>query len=109
MKKITAIIADDEEALRSHLRNKLSLLWPDLVIVDEARDGEAARKLIMSTRPDVAFLDIQMPGLSGIEVARTSAGMCMFVFVTAYDSYAVEAFENEAIDYLLKPVSDERL
>ena len=109
MKNITAIIADDEEALRAHLRNKLSLLWPELVIVDEARDGETARKLITNARPDVAFLDIQMPGLSGIEVARKSAGMCLFVFVTAYDSYAVEAFENEAIDYLLKPVSDERL
>jgi DNA-binding LytR/AlgR family response regulator len=109
MKKPTAIIADDEEALRAYLRNKLSHLWPELVIVDEAGDGETARKLITNARPDVAFLDIQMPGLSGIEVARKSAGMCLFVFVTAYDSYAVEAFENEAIDYLLKPVSDERL
>ena len=107
--RIRAIIADDEEALRSHLRRKLSSLWPELVVVGEAGDGEAALRLIQENRPDIAFLDIHMPGLSGIDVARRSAGACKFVFVTAYDKYAIEAFENEAIDYLLKPVSDERL
>jgi DNA-binding LytR/AlgR family response regulator len=106
---VRAIIADDEEALRSLLRRKLSSLWPELSVIGEAGDGEKAFKLIREERPDIAFLDIQMPGLSGIEVAQRSAGSCKFVFVTAYDKYAVEAFENEAIDYLLKPVSDERL
>jgi DNA-binding LytR/AlgR family response regulator len=107
--QVRAIIADDEEALRSLLRRKLSSLWPELVVIGEAGDGEAALKLIRDGGPDIAFLDIQMPGLSGIEVARMSAGACKFVFVTAYDQYAIEAFDNEAIDYLLKPVSDERL
>jgi DNA-binding LytR/AlgR family response regulator len=109
VKQIRAIIADDEETLRSYLRKKLSLFWPELVIINEAGDGEAALQLIRENRPDIAFLDIQMPGISGIEVARRSVGTCLFVFVTAYDKYAVEAFEQEAIDYLLKPVSDERL
>jgi DNA-binding LytR/AlgR family response regulator len=109
MGRIRAIIADDEEALRSHLRRKLSSLWPELVIVGEAGDGETAQRLIRQERPDIAFLDIRMPGVSGIEVARECAGTCKFVFVTAYDQYAIEAFESEAIDYLLKPVSDDRL
>ena len=109
MRQIQAIIADDEEALRDHLRKKLSALWPELAIVGEARDGEAAARLIEDAGPDVAFLDIQMPGLSGIEVAKKTAGACMVVFVTAYDKFAIEAFEGEAIDYLLKPVTDERL
>ena len=109
VKPIRAIIADDEEMLRAYLRKKLSLFWPELAITSEAGDGEAALQLIQENRPDIAFLDIQMPGLSGIEVARKSPGSCLFVFVTAYDKYAVEAFEQEAIDYLLKPVSDERL
>jgi DNA-binding LytR/AlgR family response regulator len=109
MKRIRALIADDEEALRSHLRSKLSMLWPELDIIGEARDGEAALKLIQEKRPDIAFLDVRMPGLSGLEVARRSAGACQVVFVTAYDKYAIEAFESEAVDYLLKPVSDARL
>lgn len=109
MKQIRAIIADDEEALRSYLRKKLSVAWPELVISGEAGDGTAALRLVEDTRPDIAFLDIQMPGLSGIEVARKTAGTCLIVFVTAYDKYAVEAFESEAIDYLLKPITDERL
>jgi DNA-binding LytR/AlgR family response regulator len=109
MRHIQAIIADDEEALKNHLRNRLAALWPELAIVGEARDGEAAARLIEDAGPDVAFLDIQMPGLSGIEVAKKTAGACMVVFVTAYDKFAIEAFEGEAIDYLLKPVTDERL
>jgi DNA-binding LytR/AlgR family response regulator len=109
MKKARAIIADDEEALRAYLKNKLSALWPELTIAGEARDGETALQLIQDTRPDIALLDIQMPGLSGIDVAKKAAGTCLIVFVTAYDRYAVDAFESEAIDYLLKPVTDERL
>ncbi|MDA8100740.1 MAG: LytTR family DNA-binding domain-containing protein [Nitrospiraceae bacterium] len=109
MKPIRAIIADDEEALRSHLRKRLAALWPDLEIAGEARDGEAALALIRDLRPDVAFLDISMPGLSGVDVARKASGACLFVFITAHDEYAVEAFERSAVDYLLKPVVDERL
>jgi DNA-binding LytR/AlgR family response regulator len=109
MKQSRAIIADDEDALRTYLKDKLSALWPELAIIGEARDGEAALKLILETRPDIAFLDIQMPGLSGIQVAKEAVGTCLFVFVTAHDRYAVDAFESEAIDYLLKPVTDERL
>lgn len=109
MKQIRAIIADDEEALRAHLRNRLAALWPELAVIGEARDGEAALRLIEQAKPDVVFLDIKMPGLSGIEVARKIAGACIVVFVTAYNKYAVEAFESEAVDYLLKPVGDDRL
>jgi DNA-binding LytR/AlgR family response regulator len=109
MSPVRAIIADDEEVLRDHLRKKLSVLWPELEIAGEARDGEAAVRLIQDQRPDIAFLDIKMPGLSGIEVAKRTAGKCLFVFVTAYDKFAVEAFESEAVDYLLKPVTDDRL
>jgi DNA-binding LytR/AlgR family response regulator len=109
MKQVKAIIADDEEVLRTHLRKRLEALWSGLIIAGEARDGETALRLIGEVRPDVAFLDIRMPGLSGIEVARKAAGRCRIVFVTAYDKYAVQAFENEAVDYLLKPVTDDRL
>lgn len=109
MKQARAIIADDEDALRAYLKDRLSALWPELTITGEARDGEAALKLIRDTGPDIAFLDIQMPGLSGIEVAKEAAGICLFVFVTAHDRYAIAAFESEAIDYLLKPVTDGRL
>lgn len=109
MKKIRTIIADDEEALRSYLKKKLVSVWPDLIICGEAQDGNAALQLIDTERPDVAFLDIRMPGLSGIEAARKASWKCPVVFITAYDKYAVDAFENEAVDYLLKPVSTERL
>jgi DNA-binding LytR/AlgR family response regulator len=109
MKQVRAIIADDEDALRAHLRKKLSLLWPALAIAGEAREGEAALRLIHDEQPDIAFLDIKMPGLSGVEVAGRAVGKCLFVFVTAHDTFAIEAFESEAVDYLLKPVTDERL
>jgi len=109
MTEIKAIIADDEEQLRSYLKSGLSTVWPELVICGEAGNGKEALKLIEKHRPDIAFLDIKMPGLSGMEVARKIAGTCWIVFITAYDQYAVEAFENEAIDYLLKPVTDKRL
>ncbi len=109
MKKVTGIIADDEKSLRIHLKNTLATLWPKLTILDEAKNGLEAVELIKKNKPDVAFLDIQMPGLTGIEVARKIAGTCRIVFITAYHQYAVEAFENEAMDYILKPVEKKRL
>jgi DNA-binding LytR/AlgR family response regulator len=109
MKQIRAIIADDEEALRQHLKKKLIELWPGLEIAGEAGDGGAALRLIHDEGPDIAFLDIRMPGLTGLEVAKRAAGRCLFVFVTAYDKYAIEAFESGAVDYLLKPISEDRL
>ena len=104
-----AIIADDEEQLRIHLKSKLTKLWPDLRICGEAENGIRALDLIESLRPAIAFLDIKMPGLSGIEVAQKISADCRVVFITAFDRYAVEAFENEAVDYILKPVTDKRL
>lgn len=109
MQEIRAIIADDEEQLRTYLKSRLSEIWPELVICGEARNGQEALALIEKHRPNIAFLDIRMPGLSGMEVARKIAGSCWIVFITAYDQYAVEAFENEAVDYLLKPVTRKRL
>jgi DNA-binding LytR/AlgR family response regulator len=106
---ITALIADDESLLRDELRDQLRAVWPALDIVAEATNGNEAAKLIAKLEPDVAFLDIKMPGLTGIEVAQGIDGETRVVFVTAYDQYAVEAFDNEAIDYLLKPISKERL
>jgi DNA-binding LytR/AlgR family response regulator len=105
----SALIADDEKELRTYLRSLLKQVWPDLAVCGEASNGDEALQLIMSMQPQVAFLDIKMPGLSGMEVARKAAGMCRFIFVTAFDKYAIEAFEREAVDYLLKPVSKERL
>jgi DNA-binding LytR/AlgR family response regulator len=105
----TAIIADDEVALRRYLRERLAQAWPELTIFAEGENGDQAVALIEAHSPTIAFLDIRMPGLSGIDVARAVAGRCWIVFVTAYDQYAVEAFEREAVDYLLKPVEQERL
>lgn len=104
-----AIIADDEEELRTYLRSLLSETWPELNVCGEAANGKEAHELIESRHPEIAFLDIRMPGLTGMDVAKRIAGACHIVFVTAYDQYAVEAFEREAVDYLLKPVSKERL
>ena len=104
-----AIIADDERELRVYLRALLAEVWPDLVICGEAANGKEVLDLVESLHPEIAFLDIKMPGLSGMEAAKRIAGVCRVVFVTAYDQYAVEAFEREAVDYLLKPVSKERL
>jgi DNA-binding LytR/AlgR family response regulator len=105
----TAIIVDDEPELVASLRRRLAASWPELEVVGEALDGPSALELAEARRPDVAFLDIQMPGASGFEVARRLAGRSHVVFVTAYDQYAVQAFESAAVDYLLKPVEDERL
>jgi DNA-binding LytR/AlgR family response regulator len=109
MKEVKAIIADDEAPLRQFLRARLSEVWPELIICGEAKNGREALDLIEHHHPHIAFLDIKMPGLTGMEVAEKIAGSCRIVFVTAYDEYAVEAFEKEAVDYLLKPVSVERL
>lgn len=109
MPEIRAVIADDEAPLRQSLRRRLFEVWPELVVCGEAKNGEEALALIERHRPQVAFLDIRMPGLTGLEVAGRIGGSCRIVFVTAYDDYAVEAFEQEAVDYLLKPVTRERL
>jgi DNA-binding LytR/AlgR family response regulator len=104
-----AIIADDEKELRIYLRSLLSQVWPELVICGEAANGKQALQLVESERPHVSFLDIKMPGLTGMDAAERIAGLSHVVFVTAYNQYAVEAFERNAVDYLLKPVSKERL
>ena len=109
MSEIKAVIADDERQLIISLRAKLAELWPELIICGEAKNGLEAIELIENNSPDIAFLDIRMPGLSGIEVAKRITGTCRIVFITAYDQYAIEAFENEALDYILKPVSKKRL
>lgn len=108
-----AIIADDEPLLAAHLKARLTHLWPQLEIAGIAANGIEARDMIEELRPELAFLDIRMPGLSGLEAVQalsTEARQgCRVVFVTAYDEFAVQAFEREAVDYLLKPVADERL
>jgi len=104
-----AIIADDEKELRTYLKRMLAETWPQLEICGEAINGKEAMKLIDDFAPHIAFLDIKMPGLSGLDVAKKIAGVCHIVFVTAFDQYAVEAFEREAVDYLVKPVTKERL
>ncbi|TFW01180.1 response regulator, partial [Oxalobacteraceae bacterium OM1] len=105
----TAIIADDERLMRDQLRLRLQQAWPELEILDEARNGEEAIELVHKHRPDIVFLDIRMPGISGLDVASASAGACHIVFTTAYDSHAIEAFGLGVVDYLLKPLTQERL
>ena len=109
MKNPKAIIAEDEPLLREGLRHGLASLWPELAICAEAADGIAAARAIEEHAPDVVFLDIEMPGMSGLEVAKLANGRCHVVFVTAYDKYAVAAFDQQAADYVLKPVSMARL
>jgi DNA-binding LytR/AlgR family response regulator len=104
-----AIIADDELHLAEDLRRRLAQLWPELEIVAMLHDGVAAAEALAAINPDIAFLDIRMPGQSGLDAARAAQANCRLVFVTAFDDHAVEAFEQAAVDYLLKPVSDERL
>jgi len=105
----TAIVADDEPRLAHFLAERLCALWPELCIVGVAENGAAAEALIRGEAPDVAFLDIRMPGLTGLEVARRASRETHIVFVTAFDQYAIDAFEQAAVDYVLKPVSDARL
>ena len=105
----TALIAEDEPILMAQLKARLADAWPELVIVAEAENGEEAVMLAQEERPDVAFLDIRMPLLDGMSVAKAIAGGPHIVFVTAYDEYAVAAFEEGAVDYLLKPVAADRI
>ena len=109
---VTAIIADDEALLRHHLDKSLAEVWPELEIVSKAKNGTEAMQSIQQLQPDVAFLDIRMPELDGILLAKQLnklASPPLVVFITAYDEYAVKAFEHNAIDYLLKPINEERL
>ena len=103
------LIADDEPHLARALATELATLWPGLELLPPARNGVEAAQRIATLRPEVAFLDIQMPGLTGLEVAQGIEGSTRVVFVTAYDEYAVQAFEQQALDYVLKPVKAERL
>ncbi|OYU79379.1 MAG: DNA-binding response regulator [Burkholderiales bacterium PBB5] len=105
----TALIADDEPHLASYLRDQLQAVWPELQVLHAARHGLEAAERIAALQPDIAFLDIQMPGLTGLEVAQGIEGTTRVVFVTAYDEFAVQAFEHAALDYVLKPVTTERL
>ena len=105
----TAVVADDEPRLAEYLASRLAALWPELVIAGVAANGPEAQAMLATEAPDIAFLDIRMPGLTGLEVARSAAAHVHVVFVTAYDQYAVDAFDRAAVDYLLKPVGDERL
>ena len=124
---VRAVIADDERLMREQLRARLAETWPELVIVAEAKNGHEALQLVEEHHPELVFLDIRMPGMTGIEAARaitqlptredgdaTADGWngwngCEIVFITAYDQYAVEAFEQGAVDYVLKPAERERL
>ncbi|NAZ52677.1 response regulator [Vibrio toranzoniae] len=109
---VTAIIADDEALLRHHLDNSLAEVWPELDIVSKAQNGLEAMQSIQQLKPDVAFLDIRMPELDGISLAKQLNKLDsppLVVFITAYDEYAVKAFEHNAMDYLLKPINEERL
>jgi DNA-binding LytR/AlgR family response regulator len=105
----TALIADDEPHLAQYLKAQLAQVWPELDIVKTATNGVEAAEAIAALEPDLAFLDIQMPGLTGLEVAQGIEGATRVVFVTAYDQYAIDAFEARAVDYLLKPLKAERL
>jgi DNA-binding LytR/AlgR family response regulator len=106
---LTAIIADDEPMMRAALREHLTALWPDLTILAEVEDGPSALLKVEALRPDIAFLDIRMPGMTGLEVARALTTNTRVVFVTAYSDHAVEAFESDAVDYIVKPAETARL
>jgi len=106
---VTAVIADDEPLLRAQLKARLGKLWPELAIVHEMADGRDVDRVIAEHAPRLFFLDIHMPGVNGLEAARAVGKRAHVVFVTAFDQYAVEAFEQGAIDYVLKPFNEERL
>lgn len=105
----TALIADDEPMLREELAALLGTAWPELRIVAQARNGREAVALFEAHQPQVCFLDVQMPGLSGVEAARLMGRRAHLVFVTAFDQYALQAFEHGVLDYLVKPVKPARL
>jgi DNA-binding LytR/AlgR family response regulator len=124
MSSARAVIADDERLLREQLRARLAEVWPELEIVGEAKNGAEAVELTQRLHPDLVFLDIRMPGMTGVEAARAIAQLpvaeadddagddwrgCEIVFITAYDQYALEAFEQGVVDYVLKPAERERL
>jgi DNA-binding LytR/AlgR family response regulator len=113
MPNITAIIADDERLMREQLKLRLSEVWPELAILAEAKNGAEAVEAVANHQPDVAFLDIRMPGMTGIEAAAEIGALpenrTQLVFVTAYDEYAIAAFERGAVDYVLKPAEAARL
>ncbi|TDM06803.1 MAG: DNA-binding response regulator [Ideonella sp. MAG2] len=112
-----AVVADDERLMRDQLKARLAEVWPELSLVGEAKNGLEAVELVQQLRPDVVFLDIRMPGMTGVQAAREIAQMETaddellpeIVFITAYDQYAVEAFEQGAVDYILKPAEVDRL
>ncbi|MCK9684188.1 LytR/AlgR family response regulator transcription factor [Scleromatobacter humisilvae] len=106
---VRALVVDDEPLLRTHLAHHLAQLWPELEIAGEARNGREAVDLVEQLRPDVVFLDVHMPGMNGVEAARLMGPDVQIVFVTAYEQYAVAAFEQGAIDYLVKPFDADRL
>ncbi|MDM4764618.1 LytTR family DNA-binding domain-containing protein [Pelomonas sp. SE-A7] len=105
----TALIADDEPLLRDSLERSLARHWPELQVLAQARNGREAVELFEQFRPDVVFLDVHMPGLNGVEAARQIGRRAQLVFVTAYEQYAVQAFEQGALDYLVKPFEEQRL
>ena len=105
----TAILADDETLVRELLRSRLAQAWPELQILGEASDGQEAIDMVVQHAPQIAFLDIRMPERNGLQVAQVISSRCHVVFLTAYDEYAIEAFERGAVDYLLKPVALDRL
>jgi len=107
--RVRAVIADDEPLLRAQLRSRLTRLWPGLEIVHEMENGKEIDRVLEEHSPSLFFLDIHMPGVNGLEAARAIDGRAHVVFVTAFDQYAVEAFERGAIDYVLKPFNEERL
>ena len=104
-----ALIAEDEPALRAEVRQALADLWPELVVCAEVGDGIEAARVVEEQRPEVLFLDVAMPGMDGLEVARRASGRSHVVFITAYNEHAVPAFEEGAVDFLVKPLSLERL
>jgi DNA-binding LytR/AlgR family response regulator len=106
---LSALIADDEPLLREQLTRYLQRLWPELEVVAQARNGREAVELFDQLQPDVCFLDVHMPGMNGVEAARSIGRRASIVFVTAYENYAVEAFRQGAIDYLVKPLEEARL
>lgn len=108
-RKPTALIADDEPLLRESLERMLAKSWPDLEIVGHARNGREAIDLFETARPDICFLDVHMPGMTGVDAAQQIGRRAHLVFVTAYDQYAVQAFAQGVLDYLVKPVLKERL
>jgi DNA-binding LytR/AlgR family response regulator len=105
----TAVIADDEPLLRAQLRTRLARLWPELEVVHEMENGRDIEQVIAAHAPRIFFLDIHMPGVNGLEAARVIGKRAHVVFVTAFDQHAVEAFEQGAVDYVLKPFNEERL